>query len=148
LPIQVCSMPSCCDRTNASRQSARLTLGERRSQRSRSHESVNRALPLPPLPSSHPTCDARIARRSTLPGRDRIQAGSAPVLECYRRAEEARRMADAATSPFERADFLAIVQRWLSLARSPQLWSDPGCEDNDEAAEGCRRRSGRVLGSG
>jgi hypothetical protein len=70
------------------------------------------------------------------------------ILECYRRAEEARRMADAATSQFERADFLDVAQRWLSLARSPQLWSDPGCEDNDEAAEGCRRRSGRVLGSG
>jgi hypothetical protein len=64
------------------------------------------------------------------------------ILECYRRAEEARRMADAATSPFERADFLAIVQRWLSLARSPQLWSDPGCEENDEAAAGGRRSSG------
>jgi hypothetical protein len=46
------------------------------------------------------------------------------ILECYRRAREARRMADAA-SPFERADFLAIEQRWLSLARSTQLWSDP-----------------------
>ena len=37
-------------------------------------------------------------------------------------AEEARRMADAASSPFEMADFLAIEQRWLSLARSMQLW--------------------------
>jgi hypothetical protein len=43
------------------------------------------------------------------------------ILECYRRAEEARRMADAATSQFERADFLDVAQRWLSLARSPQL---------------------------
>jgi hypothetical protein len=52
---------------------------------------------------------------------------SVAILECYRRAGEARRMADAATSPFERADFLDVEKRWLSLARSLQLWSDPGC---------------------
>ena len=68
------------------------------------------------------------------------------ILECYRRAEEARRMADAATSQFERADFLDIAQRWLSLARSPQLCSDWG--ENDEATVGRQRRRGRVLGSG
>jgi hypothetical protein len=51
---------------------------------------------------------------------------SKEILECYRRAREARRMADAASSPFERADFLAIEQRWLSLARNTQLWSEPG----------------------
>jgi hypothetical protein len=38
------------------------------------------------------------------------------IIECYRRAIEARRMADAAADPSERADFLAIQQRWLSLA--------------------------------
>jgi hypothetical protein len=38
------------------------------------------------------------------------------IVECYRRAIEARRMADAAADPSERADFLAIQQRWLSLA--------------------------------
>ena len=71
------------------------------------------------------------------------------ILECYRRAQEARRMADAASSPFERADFLAIEQRWLSLARSPQLWSDPGgWGKKDQAAVGGRRTRGRVLGSG
>jgi len=37
------------------------------------------------------------------------------IVECYRRAIEARRMADAAADPSERADFLA-KQRWLSLA--------------------------------
>jgi hypothetical protein len=40
------------------------------------------------------------------------------ILECYRRAAEARRMADGATNRPEKADFLAIEQRWLSLARS------------------------------
>jgi hypothetical protein len=40
------------------------------------------------------------------------------ILECYRRAAEARRMAGAATNRPARADFLAIEQRWLSLARS------------------------------
>jgi hypothetical protein len=39
-------------------------------------------------------------------------------LECYRRAAEARRMADGATNRPAKADFLAIEQRWLSLARS------------------------------
>ena len=40
------------------------------------------------------------------------------ILECYRRAAEARRMADRATNRPAKADFLAIEQRWLSLARS------------------------------
>jgi hypothetical protein len=62
------------------------------------------------------------------------------ILECYRRAEEARRMADAATSQFERADFLDVVQRWLSLARSPQLCSD--WAENDEATGGRQRSRG------
>jgi hypothetical protein len=39
-------------------------------------------------------------------------------LECYRRAAEARRMADGATNEPAKADFLAIEQRWLSLAHS------------------------------
>jgi hypothetical protein len=43
----------------------------------------------------------------------------------YRRADEARRMAEAATSPFERADFLEVEKRWLALARSAHLSSDP-----------------------
>jgi hypothetical protein len=41
---------------------------------------------------------------------------SESIVECYRRATEARRMADAAANPSERADFLAIEQRWRSLA--------------------------------
>jgi len=43
---------------------------------------------------------------------------SGAILECYRRAAEARRMADRATNRPAKADFLAVEQRWLSLARS------------------------------
>ena len=42
---------------------------------------------------------------------------SGVILECYRRAAEARRMADGATNRPAKADFLAIEQRWLALAR-------------------------------
>jgi hypothetical protein len=38
------------------------------------------------------------------------------IIECYRRAAEARRMADTAVDQSERTDFLEIEQRWLSLA--------------------------------
>jgi hypothetical protein len=43
---------------------------------------------------------------------------SGTILECYRSAAEARRMADGATNRPAKADFLAIEQRWLSLARN------------------------------
>ena len=43
---------------------------------------------------------------------------SGAILECYRRAAEARRMADRATNWPAKADFLTIEQRWLALARS------------------------------
>lgn len=46
---------------------------------------------------------------------------SGAILECYRRAAEARRMADGATNGPAKADFLAIEQRWLSLARSYEV---------------------------
>jgi hypothetical protein len=42
-------------------------------------------------------------------------------LECYRRAAEARRMADGSPNGLAKADFLAIEQRWLSLARSYEV---------------------------
>jgi hypothetical protein len=39
--------------------------------------------------------------------------------ECYRRAAEARRMAETAgATSAERADLLEVERRWLSLARS------------------------------
>ena len=47
-----------------------------------------------------------------------IKSRSSVIQEFYRRAAEARRMADRATDRSAKADFLAIEQRWLSLARS------------------------------
>jgi hypothetical protein len=44
------------------------------------------------------------------------ESKSDAIVECYRRAAEARRMADTAMDKRERADFLEIEQRWLSLA--------------------------------
>jgi hypothetical protein len=40
------------------------------------------------------------------------------IQECYLRAGEAHKIAQEATDPFTRADFLAVERRWLSLARS------------------------------
>ena len=40
------------------------------------------------------------------------------VAECRRLATEARRMADAARTPVEKADLLQVEKRWLRLARS------------------------------
>ena len=51
---------------------------------------------------------------SLVPKKSRSDA----ILGCYRRAAEARRMADRVTNRLEKEDFLAIEQRWLSLARS------------------------------
>ena len=49
--------------------------------------------------------------------RDHKKPRSGAILDCYRRAAEARRMADRVTNRLEKEDFLAIEQRWLSLAR-------------------------------
>ena len=54
---------------------------------------------------------------SLVPKKSRSDA----ILGCYRRAAEARRMADRATNRLEQEDFLAIEQRWLSLARSYEV---------------------------
>ena len=40
------------------------------------------------------------------------------ILECYRRADEWRRRANAATDPAKRDDCFTMEQRWLYLARS------------------------------
>jgi hypothetical protein len=45
------------------------------------------------------------------------------ILEFYRLAAEAGRMADATRSPRQKADLLEVEDRWLSLARSRELWS-------------------------
>ena len=50
--------------------------------------------------------------------RDHKKPRSGAILDCYRRAAEARRMADRVTNRLEKEDFLAIEHRWLSLARS------------------------------
>jgi hypothetical protein len=39
------------------------------------------------------------------------------ILECYRRAQDARRFVDTATTVAEKADFIEVERRWLSLAR-------------------------------
>jgi hypothetical protein len=54
---------------------------------------------------------------------------SRKILKCYRLAAEARRIADAAIDQFERADFLEVEQRWLSLARSADLWQQTDREN-------------------
>jgi hypothetical protein len=41
------------------------------------------------------------------------------IQECYLRAAEARKIANEATDPFTRADFVALERRWLYLG--PQL---------------------------
>ena len=44
------------------------------------------------------------------------------VEECYRLADEARRLASMQTvTPDERADLLEVEQRWLAIARSRQM---------------------------
>jgi hypothetical protein len=44
------------------------------------------------------------------------QFRSDAILDCYRRAAEARRTADAATTPDTKSEFLDFERRWLSLA--------------------------------
>jgi hypothetical protein len=44
------------------------------------------------------------------------------VKECYRLADEARRLASLQSiSPDEKADLLEVVERWLAIARSRQI---------------------------
>ena len=47
---------------------------------------------------------------------------SEQIGECYRHAEKAtRRMANSATNPNTKADFLDVERRWLFLAHSYEL---------------------------
>ena len=39
------------------------------------------------------------------------------VLECYRRAQDARRFLSTARTGAEKADLIEVQRRWLSLAR-------------------------------
>jgi hypothetical protein len=45
------------------------------------------------------------------------QFRSDAIHDCYRRAAEARRIADVAINSDTKSDFLAFERRWLSLAR-------------------------------
>ena len=40
------------------------------------------------------------------------------IVECYRRAAEARRVSDTAADSCTKSEFLEIEQRWLYLART------------------------------
>jgi hypothetical protein len=44
------------------------------------------------------------------------------VRECHLSAERCRRIADAASDPQTRSDFLDLEGRWLRLAESYQFW--------------------------
>jgi hypothetical protein len=45
------------------------------------------------------------------------QFRSDAINDCLRRAEEARRTAEATSNPHTRAEYLEFERRWLSLAR-------------------------------
>jgi hypothetical protein len=47
-----------------------------------------------------------------------LQNLSEQIRECYRRAEQSRRVAETARTPSVREDFFAMERRWLSLAQS------------------------------
>ena len=47
-----------------------------------------------------------------------LQNLSDEIRECYRLAEECRRLAEAATDSVSKQDYLAMEQRWLGLACS------------------------------
>jgi hypothetical protein len=47
-----------------------------------------------------------------------LQSLSKEICECYERAEQCRRAAETAATPFAKDDFLDMEKRWLSLARS------------------------------
>jgi hypothetical protein len=47
-----------------------------------------------------------------------LQNLSKDIRECYHRAEECRHKAQTASTELMKANFLQMVQRWLSLARS------------------------------
>ena len=50
-----------------------------------------------------------------------LQNLSKEIRECYLRAEECKRSADAAMTPAAGTDFIDMERRWLSLAHSYEL---------------------------
>jgi len=63
--------------------------------------------------------------------------GAEEIMECYRRAEEARRMAEAALTPWEKADLVEVEKRWLSLARD--------CKCNGQSVENGREELSKTA---
>jgi hypothetical protein len=50
-----------------------------------------------------------------------LQNLSKDIRECYRCADECRQLAETAMSELARADYFAMEQRWLTLARSYEV---------------------------
>jgi hypothetical protein len=50
------------------------------------------------------------------------------IHDCLRRAEEARRTAEATSNPHARAEYLEFERRWLSLARGFATEAEPAAE--------------------
>ena len=73
---------------------------------------------------------------------------SGAIPECYRRAAEARHMADRATNRPAKADFLAIEQRWLSLARSYEAETVGATPRRAPQSQKSRLKRGPRLGCG
>ena len=57
------------------------------------------------------------------------------VQECYRKAAEARRKADAATAASIREDFLGLERRWLILAQTWELSQRLGCSLSERSGK-------------
>ena len=67
-----------------------------------------------------------------------LQNLSHEIRECLRRAEECKRLAEAAKTETGRADYLDMERRWLSLARSYEF-----AERLSDFIEPFRRRTRR-----
>ena len=57
------------------------------------------------------------------------------IDECYRRAADARRLAEAASMPSNKVNFLGMEQRWLLAARSVTAKSSFGGQASEPAAQ-------------
>ena len=63
------------------------------------------------LPVVNPRSTHRVGAGTMLPKFEQDA-----IEDCYRRAAEARRIADAATDPDTKSDFLELERRWLFVA--------------------------------